>query len=173
MDTHKLQLLAMQSDFHKDVNTIIDIIAPIVCGKKITKREIDKANKALIDKFGDFHAYTTEPYKSEGEVKVYSPHYTVSLQADYGSKKLRIYKHKRSLQGEHTHYMHESDRSIYLENDGTIAHEVLQKYKFDKKYMPTEKQIVSAEKEYKELEDKIKKLEDKKSGLPFHYYFNK
>lgn len=169
MNNTQLKLLTMQSAFHKDCNTIIDLIAPIICDKKITKREIDKANLAIFAKFGEYVAY-----KDDHNEPVFVPHFTLSLQIDAWSRKLKIYKHDRAISHDGiTNYMYESDRTIYLENDGTITNEELQRHKVNSEYMPTEKQIVTAEKQYRLLEDKIKKLEDKKSSLPFHYYFNK
>lgn len=169
MKDTQLTLLNMQSAFNKDCNAILYIISPIVCNKKITKREVDKANKELLHHFGEYIAY-----KDDHGEPVMIANYTVFLSTGYGSRRLTIYKHDRSIQGDgHSAYMYEYIRTIYLEKDGTISNEVLERYKFDSKYMPTEKQIVKAEKEYRELEIKIKKLEDKKSSLPFHYYFNK
>ena len=170
MNDTQMKLLTMQSGFHKDCNTIIDLIVPIVCNKKITKREIDKANEKLLSYFGQYVAYKNDKGES-----VYIPHYTVSLQVEsYGSSKLHIYKHNRSLQGgEHTAYMYENDRTIYLESDRSISNEVIQRYKFDRKYMPTIKQIEKAYEEYVAIEAKEKALRDRKSSLPFYYYFDK
>lgn len=162
-----LQLLVMQSAFNTDCNTIIELIAPIVCNKKITKREIDKANKVILDTFGTYDAYTNE----QGEIVKY-PRYTVALYTDY-SKTLKIYKHDRSFtKGERGYYMHESDKHIYLD-DGMITTERIKQFIYDKKYMPTEKQIIQAYNQYVKYEEQIGKLNNKKSDLPFHYYFNK
>lgn len=169
MKDAQLKLLTMQSEFNKDCNAILYIISPIICNKKITKREVDKANKELLHHFGEYIAY-----KDDHGEPVMVANYTVYLSTDYGSRKLTIYKHDRSIQGDsYSAYMYEYSRTIYLEEDGTISNEALQRYTFDSKYTPTEKQIVKASATYEAINAKIKKLEDKRSELPFHYYFNK
>lgn len=168
MNDTQLKLLTIQSEFNKDCNTIIDLIAPIICNKKITKREIDKANKAIFAHFGEYNAYRTEA----GELKLLA-HYVLGLQAVYSSCTLKIYKGDRSIQdGERTYYIPDSDRTIYLEKDGTITPEVLQKYKHEAKYTPTEKQIVKAYEKTLAIDQKIRALQQERSELPFYYYFN-
>ena len=167
----KLALLVKQSKFNKDQNRIIDIIAPIICNKKITKREIDKANQALVDAFGVFSAYKDHSGK---EIKIAL--YTVSKYVDYGTK-INIYASDRSVKdGDYgCSYMPENVRTIYLtHNQDSLTVDELNAYKFKSDYMPTEKQIIRAYDEYEAINEKISKLEDKKRALPpFHYYFNR
>ncbi|MGB4966329.1 MAG: hypothetical protein WBO77_04470, partial [Microgenomates group bacterium] len=128
-----------------------------------------KANKELLHHFGEYIAY-----KDDHGEPVMVANYTVYLLNDYGLRKLTIYKHNRAIQGgDYSAYMYEYSRTIYLEEEGTISNEALQRYKFDSKYMPTEKQIVKAFATYEAINAKIKKLENEQSELPFHYYFNK
>lgn len=168
MKDTQLKLLTMQSEFHRDCNTIIDLIAPIVCDKKITKREIDKANQALFVAFGEYGAYRNDA----GEL-VLAPKYSVHLSDNYGSRKLNIYRHDRLIQGgERTHYMHEYTRTIYLDGVG-ISHDGIMRCKLSESYMPTEKQIVASYAQYEAINAKIDKLVNKRSELPFHYYFDR
>jgi hypothetical protein len=163
MTKARLAVLVKQSKFNKDIPKIIDLIAPVVCGKKITKREIDKANKILLDHFG---VYTT--YKDIHEVEKVMGFYQVSLRKDYINR-LAIWANDRSVSGEYTGYIPESDKTIYLEDGGKISVEELNKYKPSRSKMPTAKQIEKAYIKYQELGEKISKLKDKQSDLSFYY----
>jgi hypothetical protein len=171
LDKNKLKLLIMQSEFNKDCNTIIDIIAPIVCDKKITKREIDKANQVILNTFGKYNAY-----KDEDGINKYYPRYTIALFIDYG-RTVKIYKHDRSFTVRREDYneacyMYESNKSIYLDNK-MITQERIQQYKYGKKQTPSKAEIIKAYNKYQKIVEQEKLLNDKKDDLPFHYYFNK
>lgn len=158
-----IELLVKQSKFNKDVNDIIDVIAPIICGKKITKREIDKANKALADTFGMFtsHGYTQQLYR-------------IGKYTDY-STKVTIYTADRYVNdsnGTGVVYLSDDTVTIYMpHNTEVLTVEELNRYKKTDKYTPTRSQIEKAYKKYEAIQAKIKKLENEASSLPFHYYF--
>lgn len=164
-----IDLLVKQSKFNKDLTLIIDTITPIICDKKITKREIDKANTALLDKFG-YYIY------ADGESK--TSLYNVYLQKDYFTL-LKIHcadrwvRHTPDSSGySFTSYIPEDVKTIYCDREtGGITTEELNKYKPSKEYTPTKSEILASYKKYEQLNTKIKELENKRSKLPFHYYF--
>lgn len=163
MNESRLQLLVKQSKFNSDISIIIDTISPIICNKKITKREIDKANTALLNKFG-YHTY------ADGESKTQL--YRIAKWDNYGSCGVKIYTSDRWVKdGEHTvAYIPDDTKTIYSD-DGIITTESINKYKPSSEYTPTKAQIESSYKKYEQLRAKIRELENKRSELPFHYYF--
>ena len=162
-----IKILEKQSQFNKDLNAIIDTISPYICDKKITKREIDKANNALIDKFGKYKAHTNH----EGKI-VLIPHYHLYLQKDY-STTITIMKNDRSIsEGDGTYYIPDNSKTIYLDREtGGISKEELGKYYNTPEQYPTKSQILASYKKYEMINAKIRELENKRSELPFHYYF--
>lgn len=162
INKNKLDLLVKQSKFNKDISLIIDIISPFIVDKaKITKREIDKANDALLKAFG---TYKTENDKQWAK-------YTIYTQDFSNYKTITIYCHDRCISNENgTGYIPEYTRTMYPEN-GIFTLECLNKWKYEAKYTPTKAQIKASYKKYEELNEKIRELENKKSNLTFHYYF--
>lgn len=162
MRNDKLNILVKQSNFNKDCNKIIDTIAPFITNKnKITKREIDKANTALLSAFG---TYTTNDKQW--------PRYTVSHRQEYSSEIITIYCHDRyiSMENYNTLYIPSDTRVIYM-NDGKLSLDELNKWKYEPASYPTKTQIESSFKKYELLNTKIRELENKRSELPFNYYF--
>lgn len=169
-----IELLKKQSKVNKDFNRCIDIITPIISGKKITKREIDKANKALELAFGIFNTWTREYGERKGEI-VNVPFYSVSKVDQYGSTNINIYASDRSIQlNDRTEYIPDYIKSIYLGyGKDSITTEDVMRYKYDEKYIPTPAQIERAYKKYEAISAQIKKLENDRTELPFYFYFNK
>ena len=161
MNKTRLDLLEKQSKTNKDFNDIIDLIAPIVIDKKITKRETDKANALILEKFGTYNA---------GDDKKY-PRYSVAVGKNY-SITLDIYAHDRYIQDSSgCSYIPNSVKSIYLHNDKTLTIEDLQRYKNNAEGTPSRQEIEKSFDKYEKLNEKIKDLEDQRNELVFHYYF--
>lgn len=159
-----IELLEKQSKFNKDINGIIDTIAPFICNKKITKREIDKANKALTDKFGTF---TQGGYTS--------PLYIIWKNDNYNMLRIVIHTRDRNVNtGDFgCAYIPSDTKEIYCDSETqSITTEELKKCYNTAKEKPTRAQIEKSFKKWEELNVKIREIENKRSNLIFHYYFN-
>lgn len=161
-----IELLEKQSKFNADINAIIDTIAPFIIDRKITKREIDKANNALINKFGLF---TRGQYTS--------PLYTIWKNDNYGLFRIVIATSDRYIninKGDYStsSYIPSDTKEIYCDsNTGKISIEELKKCYNTAKERPTKKEIQNSFNKWEKLNAKIRELENKKSELVFHYYF--
>ena len=164
----KIETLIKQSKFNKDINTIIDTIAPFIIDKKITKREIDKCNKALIDKFDIFKTEINEYTKEKYNI----PFYYVYINDQYNLNRLVIYCNDRYIQTEEFggEYIPSYTKEIYLDDDKTISSDVLMKNKNTSREYPTREQIEKDLIIYKDINSKINELETQKTALSFYYY---
>lgn len=164
----KIETLIKQSKFNKDLNSIIDTISPFITGKKITKRELDKANNALLEKFGKL----TEGINDYTHLPWITPFYSVSVNDTYSLNRLVIYAHDRYTQtnefeGE---YIPNDKKEIYLSDNKLITAEDLEKYKNTAKDYPTREEIERDLAKYKAIRQQINQLENSITDLVFYYH---
>ena len=169
MDKTRLDVLELQSKTNKEFNEVIDIITPIIAtGKKITKREIDKANAVILEKFG----VADEWDMANGEHKTQG-FYSIWLSKEYFTQ-ITIYARQRYIQeNDHTWYIKDDKRVIYTDGHAdSITPEIMARYKYESHYMPTRRQIEKSFNDIDKLKARIKTLENEISKKPFHYYYN-
>lgn len=157
--------MAKQSLIDRDFDKALDVIAPCVCtGKKITQREIKKAQTALDQAFGKRSSV-------DGEYQ-YSL-ISVSLSKGYFNQ-VNLFHQDRSIQGnQQTHYIHDDQRSINCDSDtGAITAEEMARYKRNKNVI-TEEEAQALIEQHNALEEQIKALKDQQSEIQYHYYLTR
>lgn len=163
MNDMRMQLLEKQSEVNKVFNEIVKIIVETIpTEKKITKRELDKVNAILMDKYGAHGIMTNGGAYAK---------YTVSLdKRSYGST-LCVFSQDRYITvGDNTSYIPEYMRTIFLDKKtggidvNTIEYATLP--------TPTRAEIRQAFKRIEERNKQIEELKGLNSGEPFHYYYN-
>jgi len=156
------KLIAKQSKIDRDLDKAIQVIEPFVCtGKKITKREIDKAQKALDEVFGRVKSV-------DGEYNYSIIH--VSLRKDYFTK-VNLYHQNRSIQGEkYTSYLKDYERSITCDGEtGTLEAEEIRRYIRNNPII-SEKQAQKLIDKHEKLQQRINKLQDEQRSIKYGYY---
>lgn len=160
MNNDKIKILIKQSKTFKDFNTCLDVISPFITNRKITKREIDKSNNALLSYFGTFCDY---------KEKIKTPYYTICKYFNKPFIEITIFAHDRKIKTESgINYIKECTRTIYTSNE-IITEKELMKYKLQD--TPSESEIVKAYTMYKKYLKEIQDLSEKIYKLPFYYYF--
>lgn len=160
------KLVQKNQRVRKDINEILVLIEPLVAtGKKITKREIDKAQVLINSSYG-----TTDWPSWQGVVESY-PNYRVYLVKDEWQKTLKIHATDRHItDGENNYYIPDDERSIYLDNDTTsIDPEGYERYIQDNVTIPSDHEIEREILEYQRLNKEIRALEDSKSLLKYRH----
>lgn len=160
------KLVQKNQKVKKDINEILVLIEPLVAaGRKITKREIDKAQALVNLNYG-----TAEGTDWQGVVKSY-PNYRVYLVKDNYFKTLKIRATDRHItDGENNYYIPDDERSIYLDNDTTsIDPEGYKRYIQNDVVIPSDREIEEEILEYQRLNKEIKALEDSKSLLKYRH----
>lgn len=160
MNNDRLKVLVKQSKTFKDFNTCLDVINPFITNQKITKREIDKANNALLSYFGTFCDY---------KEKIKTPYYTICKYLSKPFDEITIFAHDRKIKTESGfNYLEKSTRTIYMSNEIITENELMQ-YKLQD--TPSESEIVEAYSMYKKYTQDIRDIQEKINKLPFYYYF--
>lgn len=147
------KMIVKQSQVFDTLNKAMDIVEPIfTTGKKITKREINKANQAL-------ESLNVTCWLSKGYISY-----------------LKLYAQDRSIQGDpdengisSTYYVNDYEKSIMLDNEtGGVSLEEYRKYKSNYKSI-NEAQAQKHIDQYNKLQTKIDALKDEQSKIPYRW----
>jgi len=164
MRRQTINLIKKQIDVYVELDKATQLIEPVVAtGKKLTKREVNKANEMLLKEFGLL-----------GKHKVAK--ITCYLSREFSFRKLIIFNQDRSIRDEadsngycSTSYVTDYTKTIYLDDElGSITLDKYRDYYANPKQM-TVKQIQASIDKFKALEEKRKKLEDEQRELDYYY----
>lgn len=157
----KTKMIKKQIEVYLELEKACRLIEPILAtGKKITKREIDKANELIKKELG-----TLKNNTNVGRVYVY-------LVKDY-FKQVKLLAQDRSItDNELTYYVGSDSKRISLDNETCSIN--LKEYKLYYSDIKdrSEKQIEQDIAEYERLSAEIEALKKKQSEIPFYYLIN-
>ena len=149
----QVKMIVKQSQVFETLNKAMDIVEPIFAtGKKITKREINKADNVL-------ESLKVKCWLSKGYISY-----------------LKLYAQDRSIQGDpdqngisSTYYVDDYEKSIMLDSEtGGVSLEEYRKCKSNYKAI-TEAQAQKHIDQYNKLQAKIDALEDEQSKIPYRW----
>ena len=165
----KIDLLEKENKTMLELDKAINIVAPILIGaKKITKREIDKANKLLIEELGIKETYYHE-YKKEYIQIPYYYMYKKEYNNPYLSDILIIVGNDRSIkEKDNYYYIPNNERHLYGTGK-TITQEELNRSIYNGKKL-TREEIENNVKEYLEINKKIEELKEEQDKIDQNGY---
>lgn len=152
MNQNIINLTLLQNNIDIELQNSLRVIAPIIAGKKVTKREVDKCKVALLER--------------NYNVSVY-------LKKESYSKILVLMAIDRSIPDanrEGALYAHDNSLHIYLDNESTsITSQELERYKRGIDAI-SESEVIANIELYNNLSMQIKELETQRSSIKYNSY---
>lgn len=160
----KIDLLEKENKTMLELNKAIEIVSPILVGaKKITKREIDKANKLLMEELGIKETYYHE-YKKEDIQIPYYYMYKKEYNSPYLSDILILVANDRSIKEKDNNYYIPNDERHLYGTGKTITQEELNRSIYNRKKL-TREEIENNVKKYLEINKKIEELKEEQDKI--------
>lgn len=168
-------MLSHQSKIESQLEEVAELVKPIVAtGKKITQREINKAQELINEKYGYYDTYINEYNKETVNIPFFSIYKDFQY---YFSPQIKIYAQDRYVKfgvdqygNTDGAYLPNDTKVIYLSKDKTISEEEYQKFITKDRRIYQKSEIITLIRQYQRLEEDIQKLKDKQDKIKYHYY---
>lgn len=167
------RMLAKQSIIDKDFREVAKLICPILeDSKRITEREIKKAQKIVTEKYGLHESF----YNKYQEKQINIPMYSIRKNFEHDfAPTIEIVAMDRSLkdsEGNNTLYIPNDTYTIYLTKERTIREDEKERQSVEYPEPITEQEAMKLIEQNDDLNLQIEELKAQRQAIRYSYYLN-